>query len=161
MLRALLILGGAGLLAVVAFFIWAIAADPGLMAPDHYTEDPVEIADILSRDLGLEALPDGMEGYILREGGFQDRFVQARLKSTKQGIEDLLAALELDWPAAPGWPAAPPIETGPDGTIIENFRDIALVVETNIPPLVFIRITFVAVPGKSDVWAVHITGHET
>jgi hypothetical protein len=64
---------------------------------------PEEAAAVFARDLG-RALPAGVAVVRMIDGGFQDRFVQIKLRADAEGTAALLAALKVDTlrPLAPG-----------------------------------------------------------
>lgn len=62
-------------------------ADPEIIAPD-------KAAAVFARDIGA-ALPEGVAVVGMLEGGFQERFIQVRLRATPAGLDTLLGLRKL------------------------------------------------------------------
>lgn len=62
-----------------------------------------QVQDLIERELGAR-LPQGVTALGLYEGGFQDRFIQAKFRADAAGLVALLALLQADPArfAAPG-----------------------------------------------------------
>ena len=106
------------------------------------------------------ALPPGSEVEHLREGGFQDTFVQARLEVDEAGVAMLLGALGLA--AADLRPAGPRHDPEADPPWWNwQGREGLKGAEGSLPDLPFASLHLAPVPGEPGRWTAFLWAFQT
>jgi hypothetical protein len=134
--------------------------------------DEEEVTDLAEAKLKIEgdlggALPAGMEVTNLLEGGFQDRFILARLESSDPGIPNFLKLLNLtdaDFFVDDGIETAGDVmdsaAAGPDWWDWTTTTDLR-VAKTRTNTLPYLAVGIASKPGVLDRYVIYLWGFET
>jgi len=144
--------------AILALGLWLARSDCGLFCSARVTFDPVAILPLADSALGITT-PPGVRTHAARTGGFQDRFVQIRLSASRQGLDALLALLDL---APEDLADDPPPYLGPTGpdwwaTGGGGFRTARLA----SPTLDHLTLALRPEPEDPARWQIFLWGFET